>query len=312
MAIYGDKQAVPALAALLPDAELASWARIALEAIPDSAAGEALRQSLGQLQGDLLVGAINSIGMRRDIQAVDDLVARLTAADAPIASAAAVALGRIGNERAVQALTESLDRAPPAVGSAVAEGCMLCAERFLADGTQDRAVELYDRIRAEVPKRRVVEATRGAILARQAAGVPLLVEQLRSADKSLQAMAWRTARDLAAPEVTGVLVAELGQAEPDRQVLLIQVLADRGDSSAVPHVLQAARGGSGPVRLVALRALGRLGTAASVPVLLDAAQDPDPQLSEAALAVLADMPGQDVDDDLAARLRGPAERCAER
>ncbi len=44
LAIYGSKAAVPELAKLLTDAELASWARIALEAIPDPAADEALRR----------------------------------------------------------------------------------------------------------------------------------------------------------------------------------------------------------------------------------------------------------------------------
>jgi pimeloyl-ACP methyl ester carboxylesterase len=34
LAIYGGKDAVPALAALLPDEQLTSWARIALEVIP--------------------------------------------------------------------------------------------------------------------------------------------------------------------------------------------------------------------------------------------------------------------------------------
>ena len=38
LAIYGTKDAFPALGALLCDANLSSWARIALEAIPDSAA----------------------------------------------------------------------------------------------------------------------------------------------------------------------------------------------------------------------------------------------------------------------------------
>src|ERR1044071_342608 len=56
LAIHGTKDAVPALAALLSNADLASWARIALEAIPDSAADDALRAAMGNLQGKLLVG----------------------------------------------------------------------------------------------------------------------------------------------------------------------------------------------------------------------------------------------------------------
>jgi hypothetical protein len=71
LAVYGDKEAVPALAPLLSDANLASWARIALEVIPGPAADEALRAAAGKLQGKLLVGVINSIGVRRDPKAVD-------------------------------------------------------------------------------------------------------------------------------------------------------------------------------------------------------------------------------------------------
>ena len=66
LAIYGDKEAVPALAALLSDERLASWARIALEAIPGSEADDALREAMGKLKGRSLVGVINSIGVRRD------------------------------------------------------------------------------------------------------------------------------------------------------------------------------------------------------------------------------------------------------
>ena len=49
LAIYGSREAVPALAPLLADESLASWARIALEVIPDPSADEALRSALPNL-----------------------------------------------------------------------------------------------------------------------------------------------------------------------------------------------------------------------------------------------------------------------
>src|SRR5437879_825429 len=61
LAVYGTKDAVPALAALLSDEQLASWSRIALEAIPGSAPDKALRDAAPKLQGRLLIGVINSI-----------------------------------------------------------------------------------------------------------------------------------------------------------------------------------------------------------------------------------------------------------
>jgi len=303
LAICGTKDATAALAPLLSSEELASWARIALEAIPDPAAGEALRGAMGKLQGRLLVGVINSIGARRDAKAAGDLVARLKDADADVASAAAAALGRIGNATAVAALEQPLAGSPPAVRSAAAEGCILCAERLFADGKASEAVRLYDLVRkADVPRERVVEATRGAILARQSAGVPLLVEQLRSDDKALLAIGLRTARELTSPEVTTALLSELGRAKPDRQPLLLLALADRGDAAALPAVLQAAKSGPDELRIWAMRALKRLGNASCVPVLLEAAMEANEERSQTAASVLADLPGRDVDDDLAARL----------
>ena len=303
LAVYGGKDAVPALAALLPDKDLASWARIALEAIPDPAAGDALREAMGKLQGRLLIGAINSIAVRREATAIDALVAKLKDPDADVASAAAVALGRIGGAPAAGALERSLAGAPTAVRSAIAQGCILAAEQYLAEGKSDEAARLYDLVRkADVPKQRILEAVRGAILARKSAGLPLLVEQLRSADKSLFAIGLHTAREMPGREATDALLAELGQASPDRQGLLILALADRGDAAALPAVLRTAQSGPPKARLVAIRVLARLGNVACVPVLWELAKQPDADVSEAALTVLADLPGKEVDDDLAARL----------
>src|SRR5262245_17664247 len=86
LAIYGSSESIPDLAKLLFDPQLASWARIALEAIPGKASDEALREAAQSLQGNLLVGTINSIGVRRDAGAVEGLVARLQGKDAEVAS----------------------------------------------------------------------------------------------------------------------------------------------------------------------------------------------------------------------------------
>lgn len=95
LAVAGDRSAVPALAALLGDDKLAHYARTGLEPIPDPAADEALRTALGQLKGRLLVGVINSIGVRKDAKAIEPLAKLMYHADAEVASAASSALGRI-------------------------------------------------------------------------------------------------------------------------------------------------------------------------------------------------------------------------
>lgn len=303
LAIYGTAEAVPTLMGLLADEELASWARIALEAIPGPAADEALREAMGTLQGRLLVGAINSIGVRRDARAVDGLVRKLNDADADVASAAAVALGHIGGDRAAAALTRALTGAPAAVHSAVAEGAILCAEGYLTQGKAAEAVKLYDTVRgADVPNQRHLEAIRGAILARGADGVGLLTEQLRSDDKGRVGIALRTARELPGRNVTEALVAEMDRLSPQERSLLLLALSDRHDDAVRPAVLKAAQSGPKDLRITAIGVLIRLGDASCIPALLQAATEGDADLGRAAQETLVRLPGKDVDADLAARL----------
>ena len=303
LAIYGTKDAVPVLAPLLADPQLASWARIALEAIPDPAVDAAMRDAMGKLQGKLLVGVINSIAVRRDAKAVSGLVKKLKDADPEVASAAAVALGRISGADAAKALSKSLPVAPAAVRAAVAEGCILCAERLLAQSKAADAMKLYDAVRAaDVPRQKMLEATRGAILARKADGLPLLLEQLRSPDKALFGIGLRTARELPGRAVTEALAAELPRTSPDRQSYLLLALADRSDDAVLPAVVAAAGSGPQKLRLTAIGILDRLGNPASVSVLLGAAADSNADLAQAALAALARLPGSEVDAELLTRL----------
>jgi HEAT repeat protein len=303
LAVYGSKDAVPALAPLLLDKDLSSWARIALEAIPGPAADEALRGAMGKVQGRLLIGVINSIGVRRDAQAVNGLAEKLKDADADVASAAAEALGHIGGGQAAKALERSLAEAPAGVRPAAAEGCILCAEKYLAEGNSAEAVRLYDIVRqADLPKQRLLEATRGAILARGTAGVPLLVEQLKSADKAQLGIGLRTARELPGREVTEMLAVELDRLSPDRQPLLLLALADRSDAAVLPAVLKAAQSGPKELRVTALGVLMRIGNVSCVPVLLEAAAESDAELAQTAKLTLAHLGRQDVDADLLARL----------
>ncbi len=303
LAMYGGKECVPALAPLLADEQLACWARIALQTIPDPAAGDALRAALDKLEGNLAIGVINSIAVRRDTKATGALIARVGDKDAEVAQAAAVALGRLGGPAAVKALETALTKGSPALRSAAAEGCILAGEQLQAGGSAEQAVRLFDVVRAaELPKQRIIEATRGAILARGSAGIPLLMEQLRSADNDLFGIGLRAARELAGGKVTEALAAELPQVSPERQVQLLMVLADRGDTAALPVVLQAAKSDSEEVRRMAVRALGYLGNASCVPMLLEMALSEDASLAPVALSVLADVSGEGVDDDIVARL----------
>jgi HEAT repeat protein len=303
LAIYGSDTAVPDLAKLLTNPQLASWARIALEAIPGDASGEALRNAVDSLEGRLLVGVINSISARRDAGAVDLLIAKLSDADAEVASAAAVALGNIGNADASKSLRDALAGAPVNVRSAIAEGCVLCAERLHDTGDFAAAAEIFDEIRkADVPQQRIIEATRGAILARKQDGIPLLMEAFRSDDKKMFQLALGTAREFPGGEVDKALAKELADATPERAALIIQAMADRPATVSLPVVLKAAEAGDKQVRLSAIDALQRVGDDSCLTTLLQIATDTDVELAEAAQQTVAVLPGEKVNDEIATLL----------
>jgi HEAT repeat protein len=310
LAIYGSSESVPDLAKLLFDPRLASWARIALEAIPGRAADEALRRASESLEGNLLVGTINSIGVRRDAGAVEGLVARLQDKDAEVASAAAVALGRIGNAAAAKSLRGMLATASVKIRSAVAEGCVLCAEQLHSEGKPAEAAAIYDEVRkAQVPKQRIIEATRGAILARKEAGLPLLLEQLHSPDKRLFNLALSTAREFPGGEIDKALAAEIAAAEfaranPERGALIVHAMADRKETVVVSALEKAAGGGAKPIRLAAIGALGRVGDASCLSILLGTAGDSDADVARAAKTALADLEGEKVDAQITVLLAG--------
>jgi HEAT repeat protein len=302
LSIRGSSEAVAVLAPLLSDEKLASWSRIALEAIPGQASDEALRKASESLQGRLLVGTINSLGVRRDAAAVELLIGRLKDADNDVASAAALALGRIGNPPATKALRAALAGEPVKARDAVAEGCVLCAERALEEGHAADAVAIYDEVRkAEVPWQRMLEGTRGAILARGKDGIPLLVEQLRSPHKGIFQIGLSTARELPGRDVDKALAAEVGNAVPERAALLIVAMADRRDTVELPAILKAAGSGPKPVRLAAITALGRVGDASCLSPLLNIAVEQDEEITQPAKTALAELP-KNVDADITARL----------
>ena len=303
LAIHGSSAAVADLAKLLPDEQLSSWARTALEAIPGPDADAALRAASESLEGRLLIGMINSIGVRRDAGSVEALAKRLSDKDTQVAIAAAVALGRIGNAEATGLLTKALGTAPAETRTGVAEGCVLCAERLMAEGKFAESAAIYDQVRSsEVHQQRIVEATRGAILARQADGLPLLLEHLKSSNKVLFNVALMTAREFPGTDVDKALAAELGTATPERAALILQAMADRPKTVVLAAVLKAAEQGPAVVRLSAIDALGRVGDASCLPSLLQIAIEPEADLAQAAKATLANLSGDKIDAQIVAML----------
>jgi HEAT repeat protein len=163
LSLIGTKESVAPLAALLGDQKLSHLARYGLEPNPDPAVDDALRKALGELKGRLLIGVIGSLGVRRDVQAVQSLAGLLKDTDPDVAGAAARALGRIGNAAATEALEGALDGAAPALRLGVSEGLFRCADHLIANGKTKEARAICEKLnRPDLPLQVRANAARKA------------------------------------------------------------------------------------------------------------------------------------------------------
>ncbi len=301
LAVIGTAEAVPALAELLADPQLGHYARFALEPIAAAEVDVALREALGNLEGGLLVGTINSVGMRRDAGAVETLQGMLNGEDPSVVDAALAALGRIASTEAVATLVAALEADEPC--RATADAALTAGDMLVKDGNPAAAIAVYQAVTAaNLPPYYELAALHPLIRYQGQEGRDLLVELLQDEQAARFQVALAMSHELASPEIAQALMDAFENLPPARQVLVVYVLGDLGQQVALPTVLQLAESAEPELRLPAIRVLASLGDGSAVPVLLQAAVDEDGTLASAAQDSLADLAGEDVDAELAQQL----------
>jgi len=308
--MMGTAACVPAVATLLGDEKLSHMARYALERMPCPEAGKAIREALATTKGKTLVGIINSVGERRDAEAVGALVKLLKSSDAAVAVAAARALGKIGGDDAAKALAAARPGAKGALRQTITDAWLRCADAWLAAGEKDKAKAVYKQLYAAAePKNVRAAALRGLVAAGGADAIALILKPLKSGDAAMQSVAVSFIRDVPGTEATRAFAAELPKLPPATQVLVIEALASRGDKAATPAVMAAAGSSDEKVRVAALQALASLGDAATVPLLAKAARSESQAVANAARGTLKVLSGDGVNSAILAELKKGDAKC---
>jgi hypothetical protein len=127
--------------------------------------------------------------------------------------------------------------------------------------------------------------------------VPLLLRAATTGEGELHSAAIDSLDALRGDEVDGVMLAAMEGAAPNVRDELIRSLAARGARSAVPVLLEEARGPDATVRASALDALGILARDEELPALLDLlvklnGDSAQPQAEGAVVAVAQKIPAQ--------------------
>lgn len=151
LGVVGGPEAVPALAGLLSHEQLADYARSGLEGIADPAAGAALRQALATLQGRSLAGAVNSLGVRRELAAVPELEKLALDPARGVAAEALASLGMIGTVKAAKTLEQVVQNGPEALRIAAAHASLVAAERLAQAGDFSGARSVMESVVRSLP-----------------------------------------------------------------------------------------------------------------------------------------------------------------
>jgi HEAT repeat protein len=268
----GTDSSVPALAALLTDAQLSHSARYALEGMSSAKAGKAIAAALDKTSGTTKVGIINSLEARREADAIPKLATLLDDKDAAVAVASARALGRIGGPKALAALQKAgVNRAAP-VHNAVVDATLRCATGLVETGGQSQALEVFQHMyETESADGFRMAAYRGMILASEPNALPLITRAITDKEGPVQVAALQMVHEVRSPGATEALVRLLPSVDPVIQVALIEGLSQRGDPAAASAVVAVAGSANVEVRLAALNALGWLGDASIIPLLANSA-----------------------------------------
>ena len=226
-------------------------------------------------------GLLDSLGVRRDVEAVPLLTAALADAEPQVIAAAATALGHVGTPEAAAALGAVPRTAAGADRLPVDKGLLIAADRLLRAGNVAQAAAIYQNL-SQPDEPRAVRSG-GAARPARAAGpqAAALVHTWLTGDDALPRSAAASALpSLATADLHG-LAAAMAAYPTSSQVEILSALRLRGDRSLAPLAAEAAGSTNEEVRIAAVRALGVLGDAATLPLLFPLAKAGD-RVGEAA------------------------------
>ncbi len=293
LGILGSKTALPALSALLTNNETAGIACLALTTYPPGKADEVLRAALPSARGSARVQIIDTLGDRRDAQAVKLLAPLGTDTDGAVAGAAIAALGKIGDAFAWKAITALPSDLAPALQAARTEAILRYAEARAVAGDGKGAGALYEDLLAVSQPVSVRRAALDALLRlNRGEAQARILQVMHGSDSALKPVAIANVRALTSTNASEVFAAELPKLTPQEQVWMIDSLAARGDATASAAIGNSLGSPEPAVRRAAISALGRMGDAWCVPLFahtLDHSKDAEER--RALESALVSLPG---------------------
>lgn len=271
----GSVASTEALAALLTEKELSHYARYALERIPGTEADAALREALESAPDAVKAGIIDSLGERRDAEALKPLARLAHHEDEAIARAAIDSIGKIGTAAAFEHLLDI----PPleAVADVWKNAVLNCADRLMELDQSETALKMLAAVEhvADVLDDEKTQAAvlRARLRADPADAVPMLVDLIEQEESVMRTAAMTLLASEPSHDLSRGISQRLPEWPPKVQLRVLDGLGHRGDAAALPGVIACLDSPQEAVREIAAVTVGRLGDASHVTLLLEQAAE---------------------------------------
>jgi len=304
LGIAGDARAVPEIAHLLHDPDIAPAACRALQTIPGTDALAALVVALDWAPPGLQVQLLRCIGSRPDQRTMPDVLKLVRSPEAPVRAAAVDALGRIGDGRALPELQKALGDPDASVRAAAADACLRLGRALLAAGSKQGAGETFAAVLANG---KTEPAWTGALTGLgeigDAKALAAIRPFLKHDNRRVRVAAIAAAAKLPGTEATQALAASLAGAPSMVAVTVLRALGERADATALGAIRPLAASDDAEVRAQALWALGQLRSPDAAPDLKAALEADDATVAGAARDAYLSLAGALLADGAGERAR---------
>ncbi|MFA0733420.1 MAG: hypothetical protein BKPUNTRY_002990 [Candidatus Fervidibacter sp.] len=280
LSICATDDAVPSLATLLSDESLRSDALATLKQIGSPAAAKAVANAAVNAKGAWLRDLLATLGEMRRPEGVPILLTMLKSGDPETKAVAAMALGRIGDAKAVAALADAVRQGVPTAFDALVRTGDLLLQR----GQVSLAADAFERaLQLAKDEHQRCAALLGLGKTGTAKALPLLVSALDAPELTVRQAAFDALVAYRHQEASRGLKEMWKRANLTQRGMLLRVFVARKEPTTPQLLRQSATDPNPEMRTTALTLMGELDDPTFEPVLWEAAMKGSDTIKNVAL-----------------------------
>lgn len=302
LSLIGTSASIKTLSGLLKEEKTADIALYALERIPGEEVNKALRKAAGKTKGRIKVGILNTLGQRRDEEALKLFKKSINDKNPMVAEAAIAASGKLASMQAADMLTKQLEMAEANQKIHILDALLNTADQLRTDDTQ-LANSLYQGLYEDKQPITVrIAALRGLVVTLGDDAALMIKQAVQDEQPAIRSTAIALIRELPKTADLTDVVDSMPELEPGLEVQLLAALMDRGAGKSVDAVRRSLKSEDDAVRIAALKALAVLGTADDVLTIADQTANATGDVKEAAREALYRLNAPRVDATILAEI----------